>query len=215
MLMRGGVRRVQEALQSARFRTLIFDTAEWLEAGPWSMSEDALMRARREMPINIRAAEQLSERRKKIRRRGARIGDLSAEQLHRLRIQVKKARYAAEFFASVYSGKKAAKRCENILSSLMRLQNCLGGINDIVTRKELFADIIARPGRGLTAEQNRQRAFAAGLIIGDQQAQIRHLLEGARKAHSRFDSAKVFWRLSRPSSDIVPPQQPESENQHE
>ena len=60
----------------------------------------------------------------------------------------------------------------------MRLQNCLGGINDIVTRKALFADIIARPGRGLTAEQNRQRAFAAGLIIGDQQAQIRHLIDG-------------------------------------
>ena len=77
-------RRAQEAVQSARFRTLILDTAEWVEAGPWSISEDPLMRARREMPINIRAAEQLSQRRKKIRRRGAKIGDLSPEQLHRL-----------------------------------------------------------------------------------------------------------------------------------
>jgi hypothetical protein len=65
----------------------------------------------------------------------------------------------------------------------------------------------------LTAEQNRQRAFAAGLIIGNQQAQIRHLLEGARKAHSRFDSAKVFWKLPRPSSNILPPQQPAAGNQ--
>jgi inorganic triphosphatase YgiF len=162
-------RRAEEAVQSARFRTLILDTAEWVEAGPWSISENPLMRARREIPIEIRAAEQLSQRRKKIRRRGAKIGDLDPEQLHRLRIQVKKARYAVEFFSSVYPGKKAAKRCDDILLSLMRLQNYLGGINDIVTRKALFADIIARPGRGLTAEQNRQRAFAAGLIIGDQQ----------------------------------------------
>ena len=76
----------------------------------------------------------------------------------------------------------------------MRLQNCLGGINDIVTRKALFAEIIANPRRGLTAEQNHRRAYAAGLIIGNQQAQMRHLLDGARKAHSRFDSAKVFWK---------------------
>ncbi len=206
-------RRAQEAVQSARFRTLILDTAEWVEAGPWSISEDPLMRAHRDMPIEIRAAEQLSQRRKKIRRRGAKIGDLSPEQLHGLRIQVKKARYAAEFFSSVYPGKKSAKRCENILSALMRLQNCLGGINDIATRKALFADIIARPGRGLTAEQNRQRAFAAGLIIGNQQAQIRHLLDGARKAHSRFYSAKVFWKLPRPNSGVLPPQQPAAGNQ--
>ena len=103
------------------------------------------------MPIEIHAAEQLSQRRKRIRRRGAKIGDSSPEQLHRLRIQVKKARYAAEFFSSVYQGKKATKRCEKVVSSLMQLQNCLGGFNDITTRKALFAEIVANPRRGLTA----------------------------------------------------------------
>src|SRR5664280_1021338 len=206
-------RRAQEAVQSAQFRTLVLDTAEWVEAGPWSTSEDSLMRARREMPIEIRAAEQLSRRRKKIMRRGAKIGDLSPEQLHRLRIQVKKTRYAAEFFSSVYSGNKSKKRSKKVLSSLTQLQNCLGGINDIVTRKALFAEIIANPKRGLTAEQNRQRAFAAGLIIGDQQAQIRHLLDGARKAYSRFDSAKAFWKLPRRRSGVSPPQPPSPGNQ--
>jgi len=208
-----GYRRAQEAVQSARFRTLVLDTAEWVEAGPWSMSEDPLMRARREMPIEMHAAEQLSRRRKRIRRRGAKIGDLSPEQLHRLRIQVKKARYAAEFFSSVYQGKKATKRCEKVLSSLMQLQNCLGGFNDIMTRKALFAEIVANPRRGLTAEQNHRRAYAAGLIIGDQQAQIQQLLDRARKAHSRFDRAKVFWRLPRPRSVVVQPLPPSAGNQ--
>jgi inorganic triphosphatase YgiF len=208
-----GYRRAQEAVQSARFRTLVLDTAEWVEAGPWCMSEDPLMRARREMPIEMHAAEQLSRRRKRIRRRGAKIGDLSPEQLHRLRIQVKKARYAAEFFSSVYQGKKATKRCEKVLSSLMQLQNCLGGFNDIMTRKALFAEIVANPRRGLTAEQNHRRAYAAGLIIGDQQAQIQQLLDRARKAYSRFDRAKVFWRLPRPRSVVVQPLPPSAGNQ--
>jgi CHAD domain-containing protein len=177
------------------------------------MSEDPLMRARREMPIEIHAAEQLSRRRRRIRRRGAKIAALDPEQLHRLRIQVKKARYATEFFSSAYRGKKSATRCKRILSSLAQLQNFLGGINDVAMRKALFADIIARPTRRLTAEQNRQRAFAAGLIIGDQQAQIRRLLNRARKAHSRFDGAKVFWKLSRPRSDVSPAQPPSASNQ--
>src|SRR5664280_13791 len=205
-------RRAQEAVQSARFRTLVLDTAEWVEVGPWSKSEDPQMRARREMPIEIYAAKQLSQRRKKIRRRGAKIGSLSSEQLHRLRIQGKKARYAVEFFSSLYQGKKSAKRFKIIKSSLMQLQNCLGGINDVTTRKALCTDIIARPGRGLTTEQNRHRAFAAGLIIGDQQAQIQQLLDRARKAYSRFDNAKIFWKLSRQPSTAVPPLPPSGGN---
>jgi triphosphatase len=188
-------RQVLEAVQSARFRRLVLNTVEWVEIGPSSTSEDALMRARRELPIEVYAAGQLSQRRKKIRRRGARIETLNPEQLHRLRIQVKKARYATEFFSGLFHGKKCAKRCKTIKSSLMQLQNSLGKINDIVTHKTLFADIIARPTKGLTGEQNHHRAFAAGLIIGDQQAQVQKSLDRARKAYSRFDGAKAFWKL--------------------
>jgi triphosphatase len=188
-------RQAHEAVQSARFRTLVLNTAEWVEAGSWSTSQDAALRARRETPIEIYAAEQLSRRRKKIRRRGARINELNPEQLHRLRIQVKKARYAIEFSAGLYHGKKSAKHHKKIRSSLMQLQNCLGKANDIVTHKALFTDIINSRAKGLTEEQSRHRAFAAGLIIGDQQAQLGKLLDRARKAHSRFESVKPFWKL--------------------
>jgi hypothetical protein len=87
------------------------------------------------------------------------------------------------------------------LSSLRQLQNCLGGLNDIVTRKALCENIIANPGRGLTAEQNRHRAFAAGLVIGNQQAQVQKLLDGAREAHADFDDAKTFWKHRRRGAD--------------
>ena len=52
----------QEAVQSDHFRTLVLDTAEWLEAGPWTRSGSPLEQARREAPIEIYAAEQLSRR---------------------------------------------------------------------------------------------------------------------------------------------------------
>jgi CHAD domain-containing protein len=186
-------RRVRETVQSARFRKLVLDTAEWIEAGPWSTLP--LTRARRETPIEIYAAEQLLHRFKKVRRKGVQITELSPDQLHRLRIQVKKLRYAVEFFFNLYSGKKTEKRRKKVLSSLTQLQTALGRINDIVTHKGLFTDIIANPRRGLTARQNHQRAYAAGLIIGDQQAQIQGLLDRAHKAYLRFNNVKAFWIL--------------------
>jgi len=77
----------------------------------------------------------------------------------------------------------------------------LGGLNDIATHKALFSEIITNRAKGLTEEQSRHRAFAAGLIIGNQQAQTQKLLDLARKAHSRFDGAKAFWKL--PSRSIM------------
>jgi triphosphatase len=206
-------RQALEAVRSARFRRLVLDTAEWVEAGPWSRSENSLMLGCREMPIEIYAANQLSQRLKRIRRRGAKLSNHSPEQLHRLRIQGKKARYAVEFFSSVYRGKKAAKQRKKNLSSLMQLQRCLGGINDVMTRKALCADILASPGRGLTGEQNRHRAFAIGLIIGDQEAHIQQLVDSARKACFRFDSAKIFWKLPRQPLAAVQPLPPSGGNQ--
>jgi CHAD domain-containing protein len=191
-------RQALEAVRSARFGRLVLDAVEWVETGPWSTSEDELVRARREFPVEIYAAGQLSQRRKKIRRLGARIKTLDPEQLHRLRIQVKKARYSIEFFSGLFNGKECAKRCKTITSSLMKLQNSLGTINDIVTHKTLFADIIARRTRGLTDEQNHHRAYAAGLIIGSQQAQVQRSFDRAHKAYSRFDRAKAFWKFTDP-----------------
>jgi CHAD domain-containing protein len=186
-------RQAQAAVQSPRFRALVADTTTWIEAGPWSKSTEAQIAARRDEPIETLAGEQLSRRRKKIRRRGRNMASLNPEALHALRIQVKKLRYATEFFAGVYPGKKAEKRQEKFRAALKQLQTCLGGFNDITMRKALCAAILTRPGRNLSEEQNRHRAFAAGLIIGDQQAQIQKLMNRTRKASARFDQAKPFW----------------------
>ena len=193
---------VREAVQSVRFRRLVLETAEWIETGPWTRSEDPLKQARRQLPIEFYATEQLSRRFGKIKRHGRKLAKLNPEELHKFRIQVKKARYAAEFFSSMYSDKKSVKRRKKVFSSLTQLQNSLGRINDIVTHRALFTNIIDNPRRGLTANQNHQRAFAAGLVIGDQQARIPALIDEARKAWARFDRAKPFWSRIREFSHV-------------
>jgi hypothetical protein len=183
-----------EAVQSARFRRLVPDTMEHFGRCDYACTPRIVGR--------IYAAGQLSQRRKTIRRLGARIEILNPEQLHPLRIQVKKARYSIEFFSGLFHGKECANRCKTIKSFLVKLQDSLGKLNDIVTHKTLFGDIIARPTKGLTGKQNHHRAFAAGPIIGDQQAKVQKSLDRARKAYSRFDRAKAFWKVTDPKQHV-------------
>src|SRR5215813_3826274 len=75
-------RRVHQAVQSARFRKLVLETAEWIEVGPWTRSEEALKQGRHQMRIELYAAEQLSRRFSKIKRRGAKIPNLDHQKLH-------------------------------------------------------------------------------------------------------------------------------------
>jgi len=66
----------------------------------------------------------------------------------------------------------------------------------IVTHKALFADIIAGRARGLTEEQSRSRAFAAGTYHWRSTSAAQQTARSARARRiSRFESAKPFWKL--------------------
>src|SRR5207302_307747 len=98
--------RASAAVESARFRVLMIDTAAWIETGDWTHNSDASISALRGSPIATVAAHDLSRRRKKILKNGGRLKELEAQRRHKLRIQAKKLRYASEFFAGVFPRKK-------------------------------------------------------------------------------------------------------------
>ncbi len=187
-------RRAAEATGSARFRRLLIETLAWVETGEWVTTTDEVARARRERPIEQHAADQLARRRKKVRKRGREIQALDPIHRHRLRIQVKKTRYATEFFAGLFKRRKAARRGAKLLNALKRMQNSLGGLNDVTTRRTLCAEILAKPGRANRGEAARDLAFAAGLVTGDQQARNAELIDDAKKAHARIEDIKPFWK---------------------
>ena len=187
-------KRASEAVSSARFRRLLLDTLAWIEAGEWVTTTDDAARARRERPVEKHAADQLARRRKKVRKRGRAIEQLDPIHRHRLRIQVKKTRYATEFFAGLFKRRKAARRGAKLLNALKRMQNSLGGLNDVTTRRTLCAEVLAKPSRANQGDAARDLAFAAGLVTGDQQARSAELIDDARKAHARVEDIKPFWK---------------------
>jgi len=180
--------RAQDAAKSARFRTLTVEVAAWLEAGRWTKPQDELIRDRGNLSVAVSAAEQLTRRWRKVRKKGKALAQLDARSRHKLRIQAKKLRYAAEFFSSVFTSKRAGKRRGQFLAALERLQDGLGDLNDIAVHEQRIAAMGIRLKRS-----NPKRAFAAGLLTGREDARIEAAMAAATQAYADLAKVKPFW----------------------
>jgi triphosphatase len=176
-------------VQSARFRTLTLDVAMWLEAGLWTKPQDDLVRDRGDLPIETFALEQLVRRWRKVRKKGRVLAELDARSRHKLRIQTKKLRYAAEFFAALFTTKRARKRRKQFLPKLEGLQDGLGDLNDIAVHEKRFAAMGVRRRRS-----NPSRVFAAGLLTGREDARMDTAMTAATQAYADLAKVKPFWR---------------------
>jgi triphosphatase len=185
--------RALAAVCSKRFRDLTLNAAAWLEAGDWREPRKILLRERCEEPIEVAARAQLTQRWKKIRKRGRRLAKLDPQARHKLRIQAKKLRYATEFYKTVFPGKRQQKRRTAFLSTLKQLQDCLGDLNDIVMHEKLTTGIgkssPARSAKGLGSG----RVFAAGLVTGFEEARFNPVLTAAEHAFNAFEKLRPYW----------------------
>ena len=167
-----------ETVASGRLGRIVLDTLAWIEAGPWLRKDGS---AEREAPVERFAADELRRRAKRIRKRGRHLAELAPDERHRVRIAVKKLRYAAEFFAPLYEGKGRAKRTRRFRDALGELQDRLGDLNDIA----VAATMAQTAGDG---------APAARLLAAEQEARFDEHLAAAAKAHKAFAESEKFWR---------------------
>jgi triphosphatase len=175
-------------VQSRRFGVLTLDIAAWLQAGHWITPPEDLVRDRGDLPITIFAAEQLTRRWRKLRKKRKALAQLNARRRHKLRIQTKKLRYVVEFFATLFASKRAAKRLKRILPVLERLQDSLGELNDIAVDKKRLAAIGIRRG------SQPNRAYAAGLLSEREDTRVAAAMAVATEAYAELAKAKPFWR---------------------
>lgn len=160
--------RVQRALAERRLPALILDLVAWSEAGDWRSEEPA------RQPIGDFAEARLDRAWKRVRRQGKGLGALSVEDRHRLRIEMKKLRYATEFFASL-APRKARSRQKLFMGHLRELQELLGDLNDIETRRQLAPEL-----------------FEDG--DGAQEAQVAGLIARAEQSYDAMRELGPYWR---------------------
>ena len=184
--------RARGAVESDRYRALGLQAALWLAHGEWSYSEAVSTKFRRETPLYVFAEAILAKRTKKLLRKVRKIERLDPRARHKLRIGVKKLRYACEFFAAAFAGgdKQDARR-ERFRKALKRLQGFLGTLNDIEVHKR-FAQAIARSGNHGPTPPGE--ALAMGFITGREDKQISACLTGVEKAAARLAKVPAYWK---------------------
>lgn len=166
---------VRISLASARTRLLMIDLAEWLAIGAWRVDpKDPALAAR---PAPDFAADILDRHRRKLKKRGRNLTKLDDEHRHEARIEGKKLRYAAEFFGSLYPGKKARRRYKDFVSAIEDLQDALGELNDLVTGPQVLAALGIEETLPVPGKREQRR-----------------MLEGAEDALDTLLDVKRFWR---------------------
>lgn len=170
-----GYERAWALLKSRRFATSLLWLERWLlEDGEEALSNES---------IPAFASKLLNNRRKKVRKKaGEDVLALPEATLHELRIELKKLRYSAQLFKSMYPQNKT----QPYLERLSAMQDCLGGLNDAAVQQELL-DRLKEAG---TPVGRSAQSIIAGWHASHTDAGLAHLDE----LWTDFADARPFWR---------------------
>ena len=118
----------------------------------------------------------LDRRLDRVRRKGAGLAVVSAKKRHKLRIELKKLRYGAEFFESLHTSNKGRRRSKSFLETLSSLQDVLGELNDLATAPRLLESY------GVSARVAKRKGLKARLVAE------------AEDNWAKLMAAPPFWR---------------------
>jgi triphosphatase len=181
-----GYERARRALGEPRYTDLLLRLEGWIDGRRWSERETAPAAngggGALEAPLPGFAAEVLHSRQAKADKLGRHVRKLDLEALHKLRIRVKKLRYATEFFRDLYP-EKAAKR---YIASLKELQDTLGNAHDAAIAAIHIEALEAAAGSG----GERAAALLQGWIAANLKRDRKRLVGEWQD----FAARKPFWK---------------------
>ncbi|MEX2641860.1 MAG: CYTH and CHAD domain-containing protein [Acetobacterales bacterium] len=179
-----GYEKARGTIRAPRYTAFLLTLGAWVEGRGWRVVTapgEAPMTGSAEKldrPLIELADLLLTRRHRKVMRLGRGFAKLSAEERHKVRIAVKKLRYATEFFRALYPRRKT----RGYLDALERLQDALGVMNDIAVADGLLQLIgDAAPGR------------AGGLVLGWYDHKVAKAEPELLRDWRGFAKATPFW----------------------
>jgi CHAD domain-containing protein len=176
------------SVDSEGFQKLLDDLSHAIEACIWRREHEGTSGFLDR--IEAVAAKTLDKRMKKARERAGHLKSLNRRECHKLRIALKKTRYAAEFFRPLHDGKESSR----FIKGLSKMQDILGALNDVEAARLTLAKLIGHdPAVG--HDISRDLHFAAGIVYG---WHLDRATEGARKSIKRWkkiDGTKPYWHV--------------------
>lgn len=125
------------AITSPRYTRLMLSLGRWMFGNGWREQGKGKGKSRLDAPLPAFAGKVLRRAHKRMKKRGRALPGASPDTLHRARIAAKKARYATEFFASLYRGKQVRP----VVKALAALQDELGKVNDAAVAGRLLGQL--------------------------------------------------------------------------
>ncbi|MBM9535486.1 CHAD domain-containing protein [Desulfobulbus alkaliphilus] len=181
------VKKMAQVLRSKKTRTLLNKWRRYLA------SEDAKPAAEAKTPVDQLAGKIIFRRFKRVMQDGLALNaDTPDADVHRLRIQCKKLRYAIEFFRTLYP----EKEIQVVVRQLKKLQDILGVFNDLSVQQDMVVSTLEKR-RGNTHRDLEIAAALGGLMqsLYEEQLALRcHFLE----IFTRFsdpENTALFTRL--------------------
>lgn len=176
-LARSHIERARTALSSARFSAFAAQVEAFVDSTPTGTGR-----------LDEFGRERLEARHAKVERLGRKLASLDEERLHRLRIAVKKLRYAAGFLQPAFGGPGFdSSRAKAYIEATVRLQGALGALNDRAVAARMLADIAA-------AARPTEQIGRALRKLGKQAASgNKRRLRKLDRAWKTFRKAERFW----------------------
>ena len=173
-----------EALREPEFTNFLLHLGRWIETTGWREKADHAVLDR---PLAGLAGRLLDERHERVLKRGRGFESLSDSRLHRLRIALKKLRYACEFFAGQFS----ESRRNPYIRAVRRLQRDLGRLNDAaVAERRISALLRDRRESG----DHGTISVAAGQVSGWHARVREETRMSLAEDWCAFTAARPFWR---------------------
>jgi triphosphatase len=177
-------RHVSDQIRSPEHTASLLRLLRWFESRGWRSAQSNKPSEGMAATIGEVAPAVLDRRRKAVRKRSQHFQRLSAYNRHRLRIAVKKLRYAIELLESLYDEREARP----FVKRLKRVQDELGYANDVRVAYGLVIEL----GRS-TADSEPVANAGAQLLAWHQRALIER--EGKLRHYlGQLNEAEPFWR---------------------
>lgn len=176
-----------EAILSSHYAQLLLEMNNWLEQKPWRLHAEASLWDEKILEY---AHTLLEKRHKIVVKRPKNLLKLDDAGRHDLRIDCKKLRYSTEFFSSLYNQNEAKEKTVQAfklyLNHLVRLQECLGKLNDSITAQETLAEVKHR------VSQIQRELLECCLSQMTEKHDV--LLKELAKDWDIFRDSKRFWK---------------------
>jgi inorganic triphosphatase YgiF len=180
-------RRVRRALRSSRCLRLMLTMGRWLDRRAWRADASSSAIARLDNPVADFAARVLRKGHRRLRGVGGSLESMPEDDLHRLRIDIKKQRYAVEYFGNIFS----VNVVERYLRALKDLQDELGALNDTAVAQRILSDLIdTLPSSGA---RRRDALRGAALVTGWHARAVVEHRATLQASWRKWRRCKPFW----------------------